>query len=176
MEDAIAFAVEMNEWAWERVKRTLANVTPEEAEWRPLPQANNINLIIRHLRIEAKWQFEAIDRGVPMPAEVSESEQKIIDAIPLDDFAGNMRELEKSCLGFIEALRSTTLAVLEKQGEPAYKEYRTAGATPSRHQLGFHHAMHLIGHMSQISTIRNLYRKTHGERALFFPDNPTYPA
>ena len=109
MEDAIALAVEMNERAWEGVKRTLADVTPEEAEWRPLRQANNINLIIRHLRIEAKWQFEAIDRGVPMPAEVSESEQKIIDAIPLDDFGGNMGELEKSCLGFIDALRRTTL-------------------------------------------------------------------
>lgn len=41
--------------------------------------------------------------------------------------------------------------------------------------FGFHQALHLAGHTAQISTIRNLYRKTRGEPALFFPDNPTYP-
>ena len=31
-------------------------------------------------------------------------------------------------------------------------------------------------HCGQIQTIRNLYRKTRGEPARFFPENPTYPA
>jgi hypothetical protein len=35
--------------------------------------------------------------------------------------------------------------------------------------------MHLAMHWGQINTIRNLYRKTRGEPARLFPDNPTFP-
>jgi hypothetical protein len=175
MEDAIAFAVEMNEWVWKRFVADLQDVTSEEAEWRPLPEANNINLIVRHLRVEAQWQLDAMAEGKPMPAELTESDQKAIDSIPLDDFAGNFKEFEKSCTGFIEALHRTSLAGLEEKGETAYQEYRLAGASPTTRMLGFHHAVHLAGHLSQIHTIRNLYRKTRGEPARFFPDNPTFP-
>jgi len=34
---------------------------------------------------------------------------------------------------------------------------------------------HMATHLGQIRTIRNLYRKTRGEPARFFPENPTYP-
>src|SRR5262245_9375333 len=105
MEDVIAFAAELNEWAWKRCAVTLEDVTPEELEWKPLPQGNNINLIVRHLRIEAQWQLEAMDRGTPIPAQLNANGRQMVDSIPLDDFAGNFRELEKSCLAFIEALR-----------------------------------------------------------------------
>ena len=30
-------------------------------------------------------------------------------------------------------------------------------------------------HWGQVRTLRNLYRKTRGEPARFFPDNPTFP-
>ena len=175
MDDAIEFAVEMNETIWKRFKEDLKDVLPEEAEWRPVPEANNINLIVRHLRIEAQWQFEAIDQGVPMPAEVHERDQKLIDSAPLDDFQGNMQEVEKWCSGFIDALRRMTLPSLEERGIAAYQEYRAHGFSPGPHMLGFHHAMHLAGHLGQIHTIRNLYRKTRGEPARFYPDNPTFP-
>ena len=175
MDAAVGFAIDMNQFIWKRFKDDLQDVTPEEAQWRPLPQANNINLIVRHLLIEAHWQLAAIERGEPMPAEVTESDQQLIDSAPLDDFVGNLKELEKSCTGFIAALRRTTLAGLEVLGEGAYREYRAAGLSPEPHFLGFHHAMHLAGHLGQIHTIRNLYRKTRGEPARFFPDNPTFP-
>ena len=175
MEDAIAFAIEMNESVWKRLTATLKDVTPQEAEWRPVPESNNINLIIRHLVVEAQWQLDAMRDGKPMPAEVSAEDQQLIDSLPLDDFDGNFQKLEKSCAGFIEALRGTKFAELEEKGQTAYQEYRAAGVKPELHFLGFHHAMHLSGHMGQISTLRNLYRKTRGEPALFFPDNPTYP-
>ena len=67
MEDVIAFAADMNEWILKRLLADLKDVTPDEADWRPLPQANNINLIVRHLRIEAKWQLDAMSDGKPMP-------------------------------------------------------------------------------------------------------------
>lgn len=175
MEDAIAFALEMNERVWKHFSASLKDVTPDEAEWRPVPASNNINLIVRHLVIEAQWQLDAMQNGKPMPAEVSAEDQKIIDSVPLNDFGGNYEKLRKSCTGVIEALRRTTFAELAEKGQTAYQEYRAAGATPGPHFLGFHHAMHLAGHGAQISTLRNLYRRTRGEPGLMFPDNPTFP-
>jgi hypothetical protein len=31
-------------------------------------------------------------------------------------------------------------------------------------------------HWGQVRALRNLYRKSRGEPARFFPDNPTFPA
>ena len=55
MDDGLSFVVEMNEAVWARFVADLGDVTPEEADWRPLPQANSISAILRHLRIEAEW-------------------------------------------------------------------------------------------------------------------------
>jgi hypothetical protein len=53
MAEALQFVIEMNEWTWDHCKDALKDVSREEIDWRPLPQANSINLILRHLRIEA---------------------------------------------------------------------------------------------------------------------------
>jgi len=53
----------------------------------------------------------------------------------------------------------------------AYGEH--AAARP--HLLGYHQALHLTGHASQIRMIRNLYKKTRGRRRQFFPENRSYP-
>jgi hypothetical protein len=175
MEDTMTFAIEINERSWKQLVATVKDLTLEEAEWRPVPESNNINLIIRHLVIEAQWQLDAMQTGKPMPAEVDAEDQKLIDSIPLDDFDENYKKLEKSCTAFIEALRQTTFGGLGEKGQTAYQEYRAAGVTPALHFLGFHHAMHLTGHAAQISTLRNLFRRTRGEPGLMFPDNPTFP-
>ena len=130
MDAPVAFAIEMNEWAWKRLTATLKDVTPQEAEWRPVPESNNINLIVRHLVVEAQWQSDAMRDGKPMPAEVSAEDQQLIDSLPLDDFDGNFKKLEESCEAFIEALRLTTLSGLEHKGQTAYQEYRAAGVRP----------------------------------------------
>jgi uncharacterized damage-inducible protein DinB len=174
VQEAIEFVVQMHEWALKVLQGSLADVTPEEARWRPLPQSNNINRIVRHLRIEAQWQLDAIETGKPMPAEAGEELKRMIDSVPEDDFEGNLQELVKSCTAFVEALRGMTLADLEKRGETAYQEFRRAGSSPRSRFLGFHHFAHLIGHLGQISTLRNLYRTTRGEPALSHPDNPTF--
>jgi hypothetical protein len=54
MDDALRVVVEMNETIWGRLKNALEDLSEEEIYWRPLPQANTINVIIRHLRIEAQ--------------------------------------------------------------------------------------------------------------------------
>lgn len=168
--------LEMNELVWNGFKADLADVTPEEVDWRPLPQSNTINIIVRHLRIEGQWHTASLEHGERMPTvavEVSPSLKAAIDAVPLD-FDRNMKELDEQYTRFLAVLRRTTLSELEQRTAAAYSG---SPRTPPPHFLGFHQAVHLAGHWTQIRTIRTLYKKTRGEPvpAKYFPDNPTYP-
>jgi hypothetical protein len=40
----------------------------EEAAWRPRPEANNIALIVRHLRIESDWHLASLTQGTDNPS------------------------------------------------------------------------------------------------------------
>lgn len=161
MDEALQFIIEMHESIWGGFKNDLKDVTPEEVNWRPLPQANTINLILRHLRLEGSWHLGRIKDG----AQTAEQ-----PALPLD-FEANLKELEELFTGFIAALRGSTLAELRQQTARAYQD-----SPRSAHAIAFHQVLHLAMHWGQIRTIRNLYRKTRGEPARFFPDNPMFPA
>lgn len=174
MDEGVMFIVEMHESIWNRFQADLQDVTPDEADWRPLPQANSINLIVRHLRIEAEWHVASLEHGAPMPHDVTPELQRQIDAVPLD-FERNSRELHELCARFLSVLRDTTLPALRRQTERAYGAAASGRPIPP-HFLGFHQVLHLSRHWGQICTIRNLYRKTRGEPARFHPTNPTYPA
>ncbi len=169
MDDALRVVVEMNESIWSRFKDALEDLSEEEIHWRPLPQANTINVIIRHLRIEAQWHLNSLAHGEPMPTIAVAAPQEEIEAIPAD-FEDNFKMLEELYTGFVEVLRTATLVTLQQRTAAAYGEAR--GLT---YRLGYHQAAHLAMHCGQIRTIRNLYRKTRGESARFFPENPTYP-
>jgi hypothetical protein len=52
MDEALQCAIEMSERNWHGFKDDLKDPTSEEIHWRPLPQANNIDLIMHHLRVE----------------------------------------------------------------------------------------------------------------------------
>jgi hypothetical protein len=171
-DEALLFVVEMNQAVWDRFVADLHDVTPEEADWRPLPQANSINLILRHLRIEAEWHLASLERGEAMPDGVSPELQRQINSISVD-FAQNSRELESLFGRFLAVLRETTLPELALRTQRAYG---TGGASLPPHFLGFHQATHLASHLGQIRTLRNLYRKTRGEPGRFHPSNPTYPS
>jgi hypothetical protein len=173
MDEALKVVIEMNEWIWNRFKDDLKDVTSEEINWQPLPQANTINAILRHLHIEAKWHLASIEHGEQMPSQVPVSVQQTTDSVPLD-FERNLKELEELYTRFIATLRTTMLAGLQQQSALAYQDFPCEGRCPA-HLLSFHQAVHLAGHWGQIRTIRNLYRKTRGEPARFFPDNPTFP-
>ena len=71
MDEALQPVIEMSSWVWKGFKRSLTELSPDEIDWRPLPQANNINVIVRHLRIEAEWHVDCLERGAPMPVEVT---------------------------------------------------------------------------------------------------------
>lgn len=172
MDDALRVVSEMNESMWARLTNALEDLTEEEIHWRPLPQANTINVIVRHLRIEAAWHLDSLERGEPMPTVATSPSQEAIDAVP-EDFEENFKKLEELYARFLEILRTTTLNTLRQRTAAAYGEVsENEGRT---YLLGYHQATHLAMHCGQIRTIRNLYRKTRGEPARFFPENPTYP-
>jgi hypothetical protein len=169
MDDALRVVVEMHESLWSRLKNALEDLSEEERHWRPLPQANTINVIIRHLRIEAQWHLDSLERGEPMPTIAVAAPQEAIDAVPMD-FEANVKQLEELYTRFVELLRTATLETLQQRTAAAYGEARQL-----TYSLGYHQAIHLAIHCGQIRTIRNLYCKMCGEPARFFPDNPTYP-
>jgi len=172
MDDAVRVISEMNQWAWSLLKEAVDDLSNDEINWRPLPQANSINLIVRHLRIEAQWHLDSLQRGDAMPSEVTPALQEEIEAVPLD-FQCNLDKLEELYTGFLDLLCTATLDGLQQRTTAAYG-YSAETPGPA-HFLGYHQAMHVALHCGQIRTIRNLYRKTRGEPARFFPENPTYP-
>jgi hypothetical protein len=169
MDDALRVVVEMHEHLWGRLTHALEDLSAEEMHWRPLPHANTINVIIRHLRIEVQWHLDSLERGAPMPTIAVAAPQAAIDAVPAD-FEANFKGLEELYSRFVERLRTTTLETLQQRTAAAYGE-----AWRLTYSLGYHQALHLAMHCGQIRTIRNLYCKTRGEQARFLPENPTYP-
>ena len=162
----------MNASMWAALKSALEDLTEEEIHWRPLPQANTISLIVRHLRIESEWHVDSLERGAPMPTIVISPSREAIDAVS-EEFEDNFQKLATFCTRFLELLQATTLEGLRERTATAYgKLSENEGRT---YFLAYHHAAHMATHCGQIRMIRNLYRKVRGEPARFFPDNPTYP-
>jgi DinB family protein len=173
MDEALQLVIEMNEQTWKRFKDELSDVTPEEINWRPLPQANTINAILHHLRVEAQWYLASLEHGERSPYHDTASVQELAAAVPLD-FARNLQELEELYTRFMALLQRTTLDALQQQTVLA--QVFLGGASHPAHLLTFRQAVHLAMHWGQIRTIRNLYRTTRGEPGRFFPHNPTFLA
>lgn len=180
MDEALQLVIAMSERNWNRFKDELTDVTPEESHWRPLPQANNMNVILKHLCVEEQLYLASLEHGEQSPYQDAASLQQLVDSVPLE-FARNVEALEALHTRFRAALRSTTLADVKQQ---AVLSWAFSGGSPNpaairQHwtaALLFRETLHRAIHEGQIRTIRNLYRKTRGEPGLFFPDNPTFPA
>ena len=172
MDKALQPMIEMNEKIWDGLRKDLSDVGPDEADWRPLPQANSINVIVRHLRIEAEWKLASLEHGEQEPSELTPAIQQFIDSVPMN-FEQNLKKLDELCTRFNAVLRESFSEDLEKRSSLVYKGYPAV----SPYSLFFHHPMHQAMHWGQIRTIRTLYLKTRGEPVPegFFPDNPSYP-
>src|SRR5262245_58609373 len=129
MDQTLQLVIEMNQWIWSRIKDDLKDVTPEEVDWRPLPHANNINAILRHLRIEAAWHLASLQHGEPMPVESTEDLQQQIDLVPMD-FHLNFNELEEAYSRFVAALGETTAPALEHSTRIAYQKFPAGVSRP----------------------------------------------
>ena len=104
MDETLQLVIEMNEWIWKHFKADLGDMDPEEIDWRPLPQANTINAILQHLRVEAEWYLESLDHGAQSLYQDMASVQQLTESIPLD-FERNLKELEELYSRFIVTLR-----------------------------------------------------------------------
>jgi hypothetical protein len=171
MDDGLRVVFDMNASCWSAVQNSLEGLSEDETRWRPVPEANSIGVIVRHLRIEAEWHVHSLDRGEPMPTVAVSPPQEAIDAVT-DDFRENVTRLEEACARFLELLRATSLNRVQELTAAAYG--KVADADGRRHFLAYHHAIHLAMHCGQIRMIRNLYSKSRGEAARFVPENPTY--
>src|SRR5262249_4817320 len=135
MDQSLQLIVEMNQWIWSRFKDDLKDATPEEIDWRPLPQANNISAILGHLQIEAAWHLASLEHNEPMPVEITDELRQQIDSTPAD-FQHNFKELEESYSRFVAALGATTAPALERSSLIAYQNF-TSGVSRPMHLLGF---------------------------------------
>ena len=124
----------MHESIWGRLQNALEDLSEEEIHWRPLPQANTISAIIRHLCIEAQWHLDSLERGEPMPTIAVAAPQEAIDAVPAD-FEENFKRLEELYTRFVEMLRTARLATLQQRTAAAYGRSEEAnistGVSPS---------------------------------------------
>jgi len=180
MDEALQLVIAMSERHWKRFMDELTDVTPEESHWRPLPQANNMHVILQHLWIEEQLYVASLEHGEQSPYQDPASLQQLTESVPRE-FARTLEELEELHNRFIAVLRSTTLADVKQQAvlSWAFGDRAPLPAEIRQHwtaALLFREIQHLTIHEGQLRTLRNLYRKTRGEPALFFPDNPTFPA
>ena len=169
MDEAIQYAIEMSEATWGNIKNDLKNLTAEEIDWRPLPYANNINVLVKHLRVVEEVFVSRLEQGEHSPYGDGSSVQKLTDAVP-QHFERNLQQLEEFHQRFIAALRATTLAELKRK---TFFTPFAQGPQPSN-TLPLAEISHLATHRGQIRTIRNLYRRARGEPGLFLPQNPTF--
>ena len=167
MDEAMQLAIEMSEANWHNFKNDLKDLTADEINWRPLPQANNVNVLMKHLRVVEELLLSGLEHGEQSPYKDAAGVQKLTDSVPLN-FDQNMQELEGFHTRFISALQSTTLAELKR------KSFLTPFAQGPRpaNTLLLAEISHLATHRGQIRSIRNLYRRSRGEPGLFFPQNP----
>ena len=172
MDDAFRIVDEMHQSVWDRLRRALEELSQDEIHWRFLPQANSINVIVRHLRIEAEWHLRSLESGEPMPTIAAPVSQEEVDAVSLD-FDENLSALGRLYTLFCANLRTHSLATLKENTAAAYGKAITDRNLT--YLLAYHQVTHVAMHCGQIQTIRNLYSKTRGEPARFSPDNPTYP-
>ena len=171
MDDAIQLAIEMSETNWNNFKNDVQGLTAEETNWRPLPQGNSINILLKHLRVVEELFVSRLEQGEQSPYKDGPSVQKLTDSIA-QHFDQNLQELENFHQRFIAALRATTLPELRRK---TFLTPFAQGPQPANTLL-LAEISHLATHRGQIRSIRNLYRRSRGEPGLFFPQNPMIDA
>lgn len=103
MNDDLRIVMEMHQALWDQFRGSFDDLTEDEIHWRFLPQANSINVIVRHLRIESEWHLRSIQNGEPMPTIAAPVSQEAIDAIRFD-FSENLNTLDRLYREFSDTL------------------------------------------------------------------------
>lgn len=168
MDQVIEFAVGLMERNWNDLKNALKETTDDELDWRPVPESNNIRSIVKHLRTEQQLYLSLLEDGDQTPWKDAGSIQRLVDSIT-SDFQQQMTEFEDFDNRFVSLIKGSTLTELKAQTfvEPPFPRQ-------SKDSLISREIRHMVTHTGQIRALRNLYRRTKGEKGLFFPDNITF--
>ena len=116
MDDGLRIVTEMHQALWDQFRGSFDDLTEDELHWRVLPQANSINVIVRHLRIESEWHLRSIQSGEPMPTIAVPVSQEAIDAVPFD-FAENLNTLQRLYTAFCDTLGTQSLGTLKAKSQ-----------------------------------------------------------
>src|SRR5215472_14009527 len=114
MDDGLRIVAEMHQTLWDQFRSSFDDLTEDEIHWRVLPQANSINVIVRHLRIESEWHLRSMRNGEPLPTIAAPVSQEAIDAVPFD-FAENLTTLQRLYTAFCDTLRTESLGTLTEK-------------------------------------------------------------
>jgi uncharacterized damage-inducible protein DinB len=169
MDQVLEFTVGMMERNWNILMNALKDMTDDELDWRPVPESNTIRSIVRHLRTVEQLYLSLLEEGDQTPWNDTDYVQKLTDSITYD-FQQNMQELEAFHHRFISLIKQSTLAELKAQTfvDAPFPQPQAKDSLISRD------IQHIAVHTGQIRTLRNLYRRTKGEKGLFAPDNVTF--
>jgi hypothetical protein len=163
--------VEMARCLLARLGTDFRAIPTEARDWRPAPHSNTVNIILRHLRIEAEWHLMCLEQGLPMPTIGIPPDVAAIESVPID-FDLNLRVLTEASTRFYALLEGCSLEHIQSRTAAAYGD--ASSAVPA-HFLAYHQLLHVSAHLGQAHTLHNLYRKARGEPDLV-PNNPSYPA
>jgi uncharacterized damage-inducible protein DinB len=169
MDQVLEFAVVLLERNWNDLKHDLQDITDDELDWKPVPESNTIRSIVRHLRMVEQLYLSLLEDGDQTPWKDEDYVQTLTDSITYD-FQQNMQPFEDFHNRFVSLMKGSTLADLKVQ---TFVE-SSVSRPQSKESLIFREIRHIATHAGQIRTLRNLYRRTKGEKGLFFPENRTF--
>jgi DinB superfamily len=112
MDQVLEFAVGLLERNWNDLKNDLQDMTDAELDWRPVPEANNIRSIVRHLRMVEQLYLSLLEDGDQTPWKNEDYVQKLTDSITYD-FQQNMKLFEDFHNRFVSLMKGSTLADLK---------------------------------------------------------------
>jgi hypothetical protein len=114
MDQVLEFAVGLLERNWNDLKNDLQDMTDAELDWRPVPEANNIRSIVRHLRMVEQLYLSLLEDGDQTPWKNEDYVQKLTDSITYD-FQQYMKLFEDFHNRFVSLMKGSTLADLKVQ-------------------------------------------------------------
>jgi hypothetical protein len=94
MDEALQLVFAMSERHWKRFTDELKDWTTEEIQWRLLPQANNMHVILKHLWVEEQLYLANLEHGEQSPYRDPTSLQQLTESVPLE-FAQTLEELKE---------------------------------------------------------------------------------
>ena len=148
MPEKLYYLNEFTESVYDRIEKTLENLTQEEIEWNPTHQTNNINWILTHLVRISKLLLPPVIKGETTGRWEDQYESK---EHHLDEL---MRDLKESQMTVLNGLNKLTSKDIEE-------EIPLWGSKQKRKRGIYMLLNELIHHNGQIAYIHGTYKRAN---------------